>query len=242
MGYRALEQYDLALDSFEKSNHAKPNIGALFGSALCLMDKGQFEDAYERLKLCVTSPDANDTCFYNFAVCCNLLEKWKEAIPAFRRSVEFPYWELKSWHGLGRAYFELEMQSEAKNAIEKGLSIDPNDAILIGLFAELNTANGEYEEALRWSKKFLELEPGNFQSHNAVGVCYTDLEEFEEGILHYHQAVSLEPNAPIPHWNLAEAFFKLGRIEEANREYEWIKKNAPEHLDDLTELFRTSNK
>jgi len=97
------------------------------------------------------------------------------------------------------------------------------------LFAErgaLDTAAGEYSEALR-------IEPDFFEAHSNLGLALALEGRIEEGKAQVVEALRLGPSYAGAHLNLGRILAMQGQFEEAVREYSLAVQIAP----DLTEAY-----
>lgn len=75
---------------------------------------------------------------------------------------------------------------------------------------------GDYEQAVRYLKRSLELDPGNPVTLNYLGYMWADRgENLEEALRLIQQAVEKDPDNPAYLDSLAWALYKLGRAAEA---------------------------
>ena len=61
-------------------------------------------------------------------------------------------------------------------------------------------------------------------AHVALGMAYVSKGLLVEGIGALKKAIELEPNRPQAHYQLAQAYKKVGKIDEAQRELEVFQK------------------
>jgi tetratricopeptide (TPR) repeat protein len=68
------------------------------------------------------------------------------------------------------------------------------------------------------------LDPREFESHWALGRALALKERYAEAAVSFQRAVALAPERSDAHYQLGLALRRLGRIEEANREFAIVDK------------------
>jgi superkiller protein 3 len=91
---------------------------------------------------------------------------------------------------------------------------------------------GKLEDAVAALKRAISLDPKTFEGYWALGRALALGERFPEAIEAFTTAVALEPDRADAHYQLGLALKRLGRTEEANREFRIV--------DQLNTEFRTN--
>ena len=114
------------------------------------------------------------------------------------------------------------------------VKIDSESSIgQVGLGALL-VKQGKTEEAINALKRAVTLDPKNFEAHRTLGRAYVLAERFSEAVEVLKTAISLAPYRADAHYQLGLALRRLGRNEEAAREFALVDK--------LNTEFRTGTK
>ena len=112
------------------------------------------------------------------------------------------------------------------------LRIDAQSAIgQLGLGALL-VKQGKTEEAISALKRSTSLDPKSFEAHWALGRAFALADRFSEAAEVLKTAVTLAPYRADARYQLGLALRRLGRAEEAKREFDLVDKINTE--------FRTS--
>lgn len=112
------------------------------------------------------------------------------------------------------------------------VKMDPESAIgLVGLGALL-LKQGKTEEAISALERSTALDPRNFEASWALGRAFTLSARYSEAVEVLKTAVALAPYRADAHYQLGLALRRLGRTEEAEREFAIVEK--------LNTEFRTS--
>ena len=101
---------------------------------------------------------------------------------------------------------------------------DRNSAIGELGFGALLVKQGKLVEAVAALKRSIILDPKSFEAYWALGRALALREEFKEAIEAFNSAVALAPERADAHYQLGLALKRLGRTEEANREFAIVTK------------------
>lgn len=135
-----------------------------------------------------------------------------------------PY-SINYWNSLASSQFFSNDIEASIDSSEYAIAIDPNNAL--GL---LNKANGlynlgNYEEALKFYKRYNELCPDDDNGEMLIGLCYLLLEDFENALAHLRKASEMsEPDST----NLVDIYkdmaYALCRLERADEGMAFLDK------------------
>ena len=121
----------------------------------------------------------------------------------------------------------LEATGDSKSALaeyKELVRIDPNSAIgQVGLGALL-VKEGKTDDAISTLKHAISLNPKIFEAHWAMGRALFLGERFAEAVDALTEAVALEPDRSDAHYQLGLALKRIGRNDEAQREFDLVKK------------------
>jgi tetratricopeptide (TPR) repeat protein len=155
------------------------------------------------------------------------------AVKSLRRAVALQQKHAQARFFLGTA---LEAVGDSQAALEEYqelVKIDPRSVYgQVGLGALL-VKQGKITEAVDALKLAIALNPENFEAHLALGRALALAERFGEAIDSLTRAANLEPDRPDAHYQLGLALRRLGRSEEAAREFAIVDK--------LNAEFRTNS-
>jgi tetratricopeptide (TPR) repeat protein len=88
--------------------------------------------------------------------------------------------------------------------------------------------NAEWQDPVVFYEKNIKYSPDSFQSHNNLGTEYEYRHlMYQKAEFEYKKALEIKPDLIEARSNLANIYFKTGRLSDAKREYELIKKSAP---------------
>ena len=88
---------------------------------------------------------------------------------------------------------------------------------------------GDYQQALEYFDKAIQLNPNNPNYFNNRGNVYYGLKQYESAKEDYTQAIRLAPDYYLPHMNLGSVYDDLGEPEQAIEKYDQAIELEPEH-------------
>ena len=120
-------------------------------------------------------------------------------------------------------YYRLQIQEFKKSidAYEKALSLQEEDVVLYENLAFSYTALKDYDNAILYYQKALNMDPDNISALKKLGRIFCDVKNnYEEALIQFDRVVSLDPSE-VDFWESAvRCHEKLGNSEKAK---EWIE-------------------
>ena len=89
-------------------------------------------------------------------------------------------------------------------------------------------ADGNYEKAINFMTKVIEVEPEKVSAYNYRGRAYYNLGEYEKAIANYDESIRLNPESAIIYNNRGRAYYNLGEYEKAIANYDESIRLNPE--------------
>lgn len=118
---------------------------------------------------------------------------------------------------------------EAEKIYSAILQESPNNANVLNLLGLLKLHDNKLQEAQSLLQKAVELYPCSYYLENLGRICF-ELNDFEQAIILYKQAVELEPQNFSALFNLALAYKNKGQIEEAIETYKKALQIRPDNF------------
>ena len=150
--------------------------------------------------------------------------KWEEAAKEYR-------WVVKNNPELPGIHFRLgrlllskpdpspNMVESAKMEMEAELKIDPNDAGAEYVLGELARQAQQWDEAIQHFSRASKLDAGFGDAFLGLGTSLIAAKKYSEAIPPLERAVKLQPQNPATHYNLAMAYSRSGRKQDAEKEF-----------------------
>ncbi len=104
----------------------------------------------------------------------------------------------------------------ARNALESGFS----HPLLLNLRAYWFEQEGRYDDALHDLQLAFKMAPRDIHVLNALGLCLFKLDQTEDALAMYNNAVEVEPNFAPAHLNRGLVNSELGNLDAARESYE----------------------
>lgn len=136
----------------------------------------------------------------------------------------------------------LLLQKESEKAIAyflKELERDPNhEASLLQLALQM-IALRRFEEGVTYCQKAINLDPGNFVGHYALGRCYLYLNDLTKSIEALEKAAEIAPTVATVYYTLSQAYQRAHRPEDAARASAQFEKLDSLNKDRRRDVFIT---
>jgi tetratricopeptide (TPR) repeat protein len=172
--------------------------------------------------------------------------KEKEALDYFYRAIRITPEFSKAYYGIGVILKKHGDLRGAEGHFRKAVSIDPAEGAYHYWLAGVLLNQGKIKEAEKHFILFLRLQKGSIQIardrndakaqsleeamvHYYKGVVYVDAGHFNEAIVQYREAITLQPNFAFLYNNLGVALAEAGHIADAADAYREAIRLDPSH-------------
>lgn len=116
----------------------------------------------------------------------------------------------------------------ARRDYEKMIQIDPDSAVAFNGLAEVNLQAKHFDKAQAAAQRAFELAPDEWVASYNLGMIEDRLQDSENAIKHLNHALDCKVKDArhrlLIHVYLARAYSRLGNIEEANKQVDYIKR------------------
>jgi tetratricopeptide (TPR) repeat protein len=148
--------------------------------------------------------------------------KWDDAISEYRLVLQQEP-QLSGIHfRIGRAILSKPETpttgEDARKEFEEELKIDPRNAAAEYVLGELSSQQQQWEDAILHFSQAAKLDSSFVDAYLGLGGSYVSTGKFTEAIEPLEKYVKLQPGNPAGHYQLAIAYSRAGRKEEAKRE------------------------
>ena len=126
---------------------------------------------------------------------------------------------------------------EAGKEFEEELKIYPQNAGAEYYLGELARQADKLPEAIEHFSRSTQLYPAFAEAHFGLGRCLLDSGQPKDAVGPLETAVKLAPENPTIHFSLATAYQRLGRKDDASREFA-LQKSTAEKLNQNTKALR----
>lgn len=149
-------------------------------------------------------------------------EKWDAAMTEYQKILA-QYPSLPSIHyRMARVYLAKSPPEteQGKAELEEELKIDPSNASAEFMLGELARQAGQWDEAIRRFSHAAELDEGFQEAYLALGMSLNSAGKFADAVPPLQRYVKMQPDDPAGHYQLATAYARTGRKQDAAREME----------------------
>jgi tetratricopeptide (TPR) repeat protein len=145
---------------------------------------------------------------------------WDRAEAEYRKILE----QEPKLHGihyrLGRIFLSKSPADtdNAKAEFEAELKLDPDDAPAEFLLGEIARQGGQWDDAIAHFSRAAKLDEGFQEAYLALGMSLNAAGKFSDAVQPLQSYVKMQPADPAGHYQLATAYARTGRKQEADHE------------------------
>lgn len=186
-------KYDSAQKSFEKAYFYaltdKEKIDALYEVAdICLMDS-EYQRAYEIYCQIIKLNEKEIGAYYGKAICFDYKNDLNSAIENFKKAIEIDYFYDRAHYYLACDYDRLNMREEAIRELKICIELDPYDYVSYSDLGAFYEESKEYEKALFYINKSLEIANSYGRALYNKGVVFSKMKNKKEALKAYYLAL-----------------------------------------------------
>lgn len=230
-----IEQADRYLRDYSKSVDPDEYEDFVRDCANLYIDYQESEKAYEWMMR--SRGDESDDFKELMARTLFGLGKYKDSERIFNELIDQHPFSKTYWNALASAQFMNEEYSDAITSSEYAIAIDPNDSDAVSSKASGLFRLGNYEEALKYYKKYSELEPDDEFGLLHQGVCLVNLNRNEEALPILRMALAIAPkDSPFLVQIYQELAFCYGALHQVKQAIAMLDKTKTldcDHVDML---------
>jgi tetratricopeptide (TPR) repeat protein len=211
----SLGQREAGSEALQKLLQKSPgNVEALYTLGQMYMKLAQ--ETLKRLE--VQAPDSYLTNLVSGQLL-ESMENYDGALAQYSKAVEKEPGFRGAHYNIGNIYWLEGKWDQAIVELTREISADPYHCLAHWKIGNcLINLNKEPDQAMDHVKKALEICPNLAQAHLDLGRLLAGNGEYSQAIARYHRVVELNPEESSVHFLLANAYRRLGRMEEAEAE------------------------
>ena len=150
------------------------------------------------------------------------------AIAEFQAAVKAPFVPLETHFGLGYLYWKQRRYEEARREFEAELAGQPQHAQALTYLGDTEMHSERGQSAEVHLRRALTLDANIRLANLDMGVLLAARSESEEAARCFREAIRIEPSNPDAHYHLGRLWLSLGREQQAQAEFETVRKLAAE--------------
>ena len=146
--------------------------------------------------------------------------EWDNAITQYQRILQQNPQQHGIHYRMGRVFLS-KTPSDAENArkeFEEELKIDPNSAASEFLLGETSRQAGQWEDAISHFGRAAKLDEGFVEAYLALGISMNAAGKFADAVAPLESYVKMQPEDPAGHYQLATAYARTGRKQDAQKQ------------------------
>lgn len=212
-----------ALASLDRIQTDKPEyVPALKVKAKALYLLARDADAEDTLKRASARAPEDAEIPYSLGRIYYQQSRHAEAAEMFRRATAMDARDYKAWDNLGLASEALGDVAQAQQHYLKAISLvykdHPEYDVVYANFADLLIKLGNFQRAFDLAAEAAQRNPGEPRNFFLAGKALVQAGRSDLSVRWFEQAIKLDPDYSEPHYLLSQAFRKLGRVVDADRE------------------------
>ncbi len=200
------------------------SIPALLLLANSLYLSGEEPEAVATFQRVIEIDPKNGDAIYSLGRVYYQQNRFEQAITQFRRLLELDPKSYKAYDNLGLCYEALGKEDEAIRHFLQALDLvykdHPEYDWPYANLANLLLKRGENQKAFQLASEAAVRNPASARNFYLTGKALSRLEKLDLAVKWLKQSVELDPTYPEPRYLLGQVLMKLGKAEEAQREFQ----------------------
>jgi tetratricopeptide (TPR) repeat protein len=210
------KKYDACITCLSEYIKANPESEAYRMRGMAYFNTEQYESAVKDFTEFLNKNKTNRTIYYQRGLAYEKLGSIKEAEADFKRACDF---------GFDKACNHIATTLAGPSLSEGGTeNRTANDWFKI---ATDFVAKGDYENAVSFFNRTIELEPNMSEAYLYRGLAYRNMQKYKEALADYNKLLSIEPNSAPAYNNRGVVYWKQGKHKEALADYNKTISLAP---------------
>ncbi len=164
------------------------------------------------------------------------------SLVSYKKAVDIDSTHLRSLFQLGKYFVITREKVNAMIYLDKGLRYYSDDVSFINLKALAFYNNDEYEMALPFFERLLELGENKEHVYTKLAYCYFKTWEFEKSKAMYYLLIGIDEGNHEAYFNLGQVFYKNRQVDSAkyyvNKSIEVQKVTFEKEFGNLAYMYR----
>ncbi|NEW79299.1 MAG: tetratricopeptide repeat protein [Gelidibacter sp.] len=198
---KAVETYESLIEKDTSNLLVANSLGKLY------LSLHQAEKAEKIYRYLIKMDTVNPNYPYQLAESLEQQNKFSEMGQRYLDAYNLDTLHIKSIYGLANFFKTLKFKDSTSLFIDKGLKIDSNNINFNQLKANDLYFSKDFNGALTNLKKLDSLNFRTVQIYEMFGMCYYNLQDFEQAEIYFRNAIKLDPNDPQILYRLASLYY-----------------------------------
>lgn len=219
LSYFHSEQYQKAAPVLAADPEAVSDSGLRYALAVSLARSGRPAEAGIIFSEMLSSPSTSPDLLVLIGQIHAQQQDFESARGFFRRALELNPQTHEAHYSLGQMELRGGQLADAEREFQEELRLQPQDARTRYHLAFVLELQQRPEEALRLLEEVLQANPAYADARYLTGKILIDQGQPGKAVEQLEAAVQLAPEQPHMRYQLAQAYQKLGRVQEAEQEF-----------------------
>lgn len=208
-----LKAFETAISQHEEFGEAHYNLGLL------LAQLGRLDEGIAELRKAIAySPKNGDG--YNALALALMDRKIDESIDLLRKAIELKPGFVEAEFNLALAYHRRYGTEREIVQLGRVLAIDPHNIVARNVLTRRLEETGKFDEALKMALETVRIAPESAEARLFAGKGLLKSGDISGAVEQLEAAILADPSLVEAHHHLAVALRKLGREEDASKEFE----------------------
>ena len=181
------------------------NEEALVLLGLCKYQNNQPKEALPVINQAISLNPVNDFALYILAGVYLALDKKDSALMKVEEAIRINPYQADYFGLRGKIHLMRKEFKEARKFAEEGLQLEAENLSCLNVRSTALAKTGDKEEAFRTIETALEQDPDNAHTHSNHGFILLEKREYNKALLHFREALKLNPNSTYAKAGLIEA-------------------------------------
>jgi tetratricopeptide (TPR) repeat protein len=159
-------------------------------------------------------------CFNAIALVETSLNRFDEAIDAYKQAIRLAPEQIFAWNNLGNLCVKIDRNDEAMIAYQKAVECNPADPIGWNGLGNVYSKIGYVDDAVTAYRKSIQAMPSLAYPWSGLGDVYAGMNRFDEAIKAYREAVKLNGRYVTPWLRLGSLFDRRDRYRDSIKAYQ----------------------
>ncbi|MCE9644561.1 MAG: tetratricopeptide repeat protein [Chloroflexi bacterium] len=159
-------------------------------------------------------------CFNAIALVETSLNRFDEAIDAYKQAIRLAPEQIFAWNNLGNLCLKIDRNDEAIVAYQKAVECNPSDPIGWNGLGNVYSKIGYLDDAVAAYRKSIQAMPSLAHPWTGLGDVYAGMSRFDEAVKAYHEAVKINQNYITPWLRLGALFDRQDRYRDSIKAYQ----------------------
>jgi tetratricopeptide (TPR) repeat protein len=195
------------------------NVDAMYVLGLCNLSTQNYDDAREAFAKMFDAPKDSPAA-YLFTARMLIRQDINTVGEEYGRKAVALDPKLPLAHYLlGELYLSQSKVPEAIAELQKELEVNPGFAGVYYKLADADLRTEKLEDAERLLQRSIWLDPDSTGPYILLGKVLEKKGDFELAVRTLQRVLAMDPNNPLPHYLLGQAYHRMGRDDDAQREF-----------------------